>query len=933
MAVYDRDYLTTLPLLYEKANEYSEGDWNKYNNDVGDALLKMIASTSHTVDYYFRRFLTSLVLPNDDWDQKSLIWELTGYKPNYLRADYLMVQLYWPDCGLDTYVPLYQYTPFKITADGEEYVFLCAEDYMIPPLTTRVNVRLVNGTLETIDQDYTLIKNNKVKLTDEQDLDYDLVSVIVSGTKWKQVRNVFYSPDTERIFSVHKESDGTYIYLHKTWQSYVDSYDTSFKIYFVKSNYDFSMYTDDCMTVEFQTELLTLDGEDVSQFYRIIPLLNSDEALGATNLMPSTTEGNRAITVLDFSANASLFPGIASCKAFDWNTPGVCKNPFEVVIVACDSKGRLSDHMKQVLKAYLESICSPLLIVNVIEPKFAKQDILVVVDIGGYKGTLAEIEIKKQIERALKEFYEIGNLPPGRVVKTMELNSLLLHTDSRIYFASVSFFNTIPRSPILIPVLGTVIVITSAETFMRYDFGTGYDKGYVGLRRFEFGVDKDKDKDVTVFISYKIDAHFLLPVDKLPMQLFDKSMLIESKPEIGVGSPDFAVADFGVGDEYYHIVPDGDDPAGVKRVFVFESDGNSVLTKSDFMLDDSSAFIHIKFETGQEYDYESDGLGLENEDLYEIRASVARTINGIPYLTDEYGRPFSLTAEDIVIDASEQGPAVLGNAAERALMADSGPDFVSDGETAEPDESASIRKAYGPLERRISVADVDVSEECASVYPFVARMVRDSDSSSASESSGVSIMGDIVPKRAEDSVRSRSSGLVYIPYNGIILKDCNLAQEKSDVHKVNFVMKETAYSEIDTVFGLEYSGAGTVSIPPDPDVSGNMEIISHVNFTYSCAMTELIPVRPEIYDEAVHSGDVRYVRDKSGSQLHWYFISTSPVHEVESPVEIGYGIYVGFNIDSDSAVYVETDAGTSRGFIYSSELSADAFFIQDAMEI
>ena len=417
MAIYDRDYLTTLPLLYEKANEYSDGEWNKYNDDVGDTILKLLATSSHTVDYYFRRFLSALILPNDDWDQKALVWELTGYKPNYLRADYLMVQLYWPDCGLNSYVPLYQYTPFKITADGKEYVFLCAQDYLIPPLTTRTNVRLVNGSLVTIEQDYTAIQNNKIKLSDN-DIDYDLVTVVVSGTKWTQVRNVFYSPNTERIYSVHKEDDGTYLYLHSSWQDYVDAYDTSFIIRFVESYYDFNMFTDDCMQVEFQTELLTLDGDDVSQFYKIIPLLNSDEALGSMNLLPSTTEGNRAITTLDFESNASLFPGIASCRAYDWNTPEVCTTPFEVDLIACDAKGKLSEHMKQVLKGYLESISSPLINVKVIEPQFERQDILVLLDIGDYRGTLAERELKKLVQRTLEDFYEIGNLPPGRVVKT-----------------------------------------------------------------------------------------------------------------------------------------------------------------------------------------------------------------------------------------------------------------------------------------------------------------------------------------------------------------------------------------------------------------------------------------------------------------------------------------------------------------------------------
>ena len=69
---YNCDYITSLPLLKERAYEVSKGQWNNYNEDIGETLLKFLATTSHTIDYYYRKYLENLLLPCDNWNSKNL---------------------------------------------------------------------------------------------------------------------------------------------------------------------------------------------------------------------------------------------------------------------------------------------------------------------------------------------------------------------------------------------------------------------------------------------------------------------------------------------------------------------------------------------------------------------------------------------------------------------------------------------------------------------------------------------------------------------------------------------------------------------------------------------------------------------------------------------------------------------------------------------
>ena len=870
MAVYDRDYLTTLPLLYENAAIYSGGDWNKYNSDIGDALLQLTASMSHSVDYYFRDFLSSLVLPNDDWDKKSLIWELTGYKPNYIRADYMMIQLYWPDCGLNSYVPLYKYTPFKITADGEEYTFLCAQDYFIPPRTTRMNVRLVNGIFNSIDEDYTQIPaNNKIKLSDN-DLDYDLVTLIVSGEKWTQVRNVYYSPNTERIFSLHKEEDGTYLYLHSTWRQYVDAYDTSFVIYYVESSYSFSMYTSECMEIEFVNPLLTVDGVDVTENYRIIPLITSDEALSADNLMPSTTEGNRAITTLDYESCAALFPGLSTCRAYDWNTFSVCKEPFKVHLIACDKNGTISDHMKLVLKDYLEAIGSPLIDVFIQAPILAKQNILVVLDVGDYRGTLTEIQIKQTVMTALKDFYAIGNLQPGRIVKTKELNSLIMHAEPRALFATTSFINSLTKSPYIIPILGDVVIITSADAFTYYEFGKGLDRAFPGPKNIELCEFVDKSSGLEQVLFKKIHVGALNVIDKLPMLVFEAPVAEDKSRPMQIGAGEYVSAEFGVEDGFVHILKTGGtDETGPVYLFVYETDGSAVLGTVTHEIS-TRVESELKFVNGLGTYFVDPGITTIDVSVIDpdlVKDKLAEAFNAIPNLYDENGVPFNINGSDM----RYLGPL--------------------------PVATGSMESRVWPLSGSQTDADSILGNSAAELH----------------EIDSGAILG-----------ASQDDYLIYVPFNRALQKAIVMGGFNAQTVDA-FVEKDRREHSV-LVFPIcQYSGRGRYQ--PQATAYGEMQFNARTTFDLFDVYHEFQTSVPDIYSGKATYGDLYYIRETNGNVLTWYFCDTSKEHYINHTTVIGKGINVKFLVNRDVDIYVETDVSTGRGFIYSSEMQAGDFEI------
>lgn len=533
---YNCDYITSLPLLKERAYEVSKGQWNNYSEDIGETLLKFLATTSHTIDYYYRKYLENLLLPCDNWNSKNLTWELTGYKPPYIRADYLMVQLYWPNCGLLSYVPIYMYTPFTVVADGDSYTFMAAEDYLIPPKTSRVNIKLVQGTLKTIELEIDKITDASVKLSDEP-IDYDLVQVVISGERWKQVRNVFYEYDTSKIFSLHREEDGVYLRFHSSWKSYVDNLNKTGTIHFVLSDQAFDDYTDDCLAITFAGPLIDTYGMDVSSFYRIHPMLNADTGI---DILPSTMEGDRVITTQDYADKAKLYPGVSSCKGYSWNTPSVTRDPLTVTLVATGPRGPLRGRTKEAVIKFLEEAGSPNISVKIMDPVYTSYSLRLAVDIGVYKGTLAEIQLKLLARTVVEDFFDSSNMEIGQDVDLRELEAAVQRADQRFLFVEAYKLNTVFVTPYSIPTLGSVVVyadvanvplndtgivreaVKRANAVYKDDFGTAVDylaefSGGYPLKTKLVGKDSVSiDKDVVAYDRSETSYAFDIKSDGVP---------------------------------------------------------------------------------------------------------------------------------------------------------------------------------------------------------------------------------------------------------------------------------------------------------------------------------------------------------------------------------------------------------------------------------
>ena len=466
--IFCRDYIESLPQLYALAQKYSDGKWNKFEDDTGDAMIKMLASSMHIIDFYYHRYIDALVLPNNNWKQKSLIWELTGYKPPYIRADYLMVQLYWPGCVNTAYVPIYQYTKFKVTHHGKDYTFMAAKDYLLPPMTSKANITLVQGELVTLKPSQNDLQkiNNHIKLSDTP-IDYDLVTVFVSDKKFRQVRNVYYEFDTSCTYSLHREEDGIYLYFPDDWEKDLDEYNQKIEIYFISSDGDETGYTEDCLDITIDDVIMDTNGINVSDSYRIFPMPQKEIE---TSIVPALSDEDRCVTTDDYTNKALLYPGVATAHAYSWNTPDACTTPFEVVIYALGPNGLLLDRIKDSLGKYLEEIGPGNISVKVYDPIFMPYNLSIITDIGDYIGTLSEMEINLKIRQALKEMFAYGKFRPGDTITGNEIASKLLRVDERIMYVQCEIRPTPPIGPAYVPVLGSLSSDAQAKTLSVADY-------------------------------------------------------------------------------------------------------------------------------------------------------------------------------------------------------------------------------------------------------------------------------------------------------------------------------------------------------------------------------------------------------------------------------------------------------------------------------
>ena len=187
--------------------------WNNFNGgDIGEAILKILAAFSHTVDMYRSYFLNNLYLPTDERDALEQIHEMLNYKIGLKRALVLSVSFAWVGCASQSYVIIPKFYNLSLIADGTEYNFLTLSQALYTSNSSRMYVDIILGDLYENTIRFKDIVGNKIFISDK-DIDSESLVFDVDGREWIQVRNIYYEKNPSYKYSIHKEEGGTYLYI------------------------------------------------------------------------------------------------------------------------------------------------------------------------------------------------------------------------------------------------------------------------------------------------------------------------------------------------------------------------------------------------------------------------------------------------------------------------------------------------------------------------------------------------------------------------------------------------------------------------------------------------------------------------------------------------------------------------------------------------
>jgi hypothetical protein len=503
--------------------------WNTFeDSDIGEAIIKLLASFSHSVDFYRDYYLNNLYLPSSEISAQDQIYEMLNFKPGLRRSMVLTLNFVWKGCGPVGTVIIPKFYKINVIADGIEHSFLTMNSYTYLPYAARLYVTVVLGELTETTLSVSNISGTKY-LINKNDIDAESVSFLVDEKEWTQVKNIYYELNPGCKFSVHKESDGTYIYLPSDWKDNVPSEISEISIRAALIQDPFDIQTEEAIQICLvDTLVCSLDTDVTDQF--------------EVHLMSTTTSANsgetgkrRVISISDYEIESQSFSGVVDSKAYNWGDGYdlAIYTPNYVKLVVVGENGDISDFVKKGLKEYLDSIALKEITLEILDPVFRKININMLVNIGTYKGTIHQNEIYQAVRTTILSYMTIGNIKIGKVLDIGELLAKVVRCDSRIKFVDIP--NVDRYIPLLneIPTLGNLYITFNVESASIYDtillIEHLVSAGPLGVD-YSAGTFVDTLLTCNAFITVKEDLFWdtSFPESDLDRQFYDSATLIDT---------------------------------------------------------------------------------------------------------------------------------------------------------------------------------------------------------------------------------------------------------------------------------------------------------------------------------------------------------------------------------------------------------------------
>ncbi len=412
-------YNESLAELRDMARDLSEVGgiprWITYDDgNIGDTIIKILASQMYTVDYYMGRYLNELYYPPNEITTTQQLNELLNFKQVSHSALRATIRLDLYKCGPLSPARINRFHRVNLEAEGDSYEFMVVDDYVLLPNVTVLDITIARGERFIVEERADEVAGSRIFLGDTP-VDFATVTLSVDEVEWTQVENIFYSGSSYASFSVHQEDDGFFIYLRDGWREDIPSEVSRIKVMGLKV-LPAPTQGPSCFKFSFIDPVMTDSGEDITDLMRLLPrdlvIPDSFRILGEDLV-------DRAVTLDDYQSLAGGFPGVGIAKAFDWSNSEGITEPFKLEIVVASPDGLLDLFIKGGIKDYLLRIGLNYITkdnIDIEDPDICliNVNVTVGVDEGYYNDASIRSIIMDRVARSVDSLFRIGNIPIGR---------------------------------------------------------------------------------------------------------------------------------------------------------------------------------------------------------------------------------------------------------------------------------------------------------------------------------------------------------------------------------------------------------------------------------------------------------------------------------------------------------------------------------------
>lgn len=445
-------------------------NWTDFNeSDLGTTFIEMLSAFGDLQSYQLdmqalETYLGTVQQRSNAQNILKLIgYYMSGYSAPVAQLNFNM-SVAWPNP-----IPIPAY--YTVQTSGSSPVTFATQNAVnILPLTTpgpqTVSVNAWQGSVVNLTIPYTNVQSDGTYTMSDQNVDVTTMQLVIGGTTWTQVNNVYFQYNQNQVYSIEIIEDYPVIALGGTWQNYLNSVNQNMDITYVSTLGPAGSVGANTLTI-MNTPIYDSLGNNVSSYITVTnPLSSSAGSLPETvdqarqNGPQTALSDNMAITLSDYVNQTKNYPGVFNAIALDANSPnsGITETLYTRVIVVPNGFGSPSQTLLSNIQTYLQNISLPNMTLDVIAPTYYSVDVSTTVYIPSGQSAQSST-VQAAVTSFIQNYFLSSNITFNAVIRFSSLISGIQGSSSLISYVEMQY----PTSDVTLPsnsypVLGTLSV-------------------------------------------------------------------------------------------------------------------------------------------------------------------------------------------------------------------------------------------------------------------------------------------------------------------------------------------------------------------------------------------------------------------------------------------------------------------------------------------